>query len=56
MNNDLLNLITCPVCKEKTGIMPDNNFIKCNKCGILFPVEDNIPIMLLSRSKKIDKA
>jgi uncharacterized protein YbaR (Trm112 family) len=56
MNKDLLNMITCPVCKEKTGFIPDKNALECKKCNILFPVEDGVPMMQLSKSRSFDKA
>ncbi len=56
MNNDLLNMIICPVCKEKTGFDKNKDAVICHKCNILFPVEEGVPMMQLSRSKSFDKA
>jgi uncharacterized protein YbaR (Trm112 family) len=54
INKDLLDILACPKCKEK--IMPDATgaFLVCERCRLRYPVEDDIPIMLIDRAERID--
>ncbi|MDD2540536.1 MAG: Trm112 family protein [Desulfuromonadaceae bacterium] len=47
LSNDLLKILTCPVCKET--LQPDEvkHVLQCQLCGLEFPVKDGIPILLV---------
>ncbi|MBD3178392.1 MAG: Trm112 family protein [Candidatus Latescibacteria bacterium] len=54
VNDELLRLLACPKCKKE--VRPDSagEYIICDECGLRYPVEDDIPIMLAERAEKID--
>jgi uncharacterized protein len=43
---DLLDILVCPVCKTSLALMPDNSGLKCQTCRRVYPIKDDIPVML----------
>ena len=43
---ELLDILVCPVCKAPVKMLPDNSGLKCQKCLRVYPVRDDIPVML----------
>ncbi|MGB7845530.1 MAG: Trm112 family protein [Candidatus Acidiferrum sp.] len=43
---DLLAILVCPVCKKPVHLLPDNSGLKCDVCKRIYPVRDDIPVML----------
>jgi uncharacterized protein len=50
---DLLDLLVCPVCRKPVHLTANNAGLKCEECFRIYPIEDDIPIMLVD-SAKID--
>jgi uncharacterized protein YbaR (Trm112 family) len=46
ISKELLEILVCPVCKAKVVLKPDGSGLKCVDCKRLYPVRDDIPIML----------
>lgn len=46
IRQDLLNILVCPVCKKPVHLLPDNSGLKCEACKRVYPVRDDIPVML----------
>jgi uncharacterized protein YbaR (Trm112 family) len=43
---DLLAILVCPVCKKPVALLPDNSGLKCEACTRVYPIRDDIPVML----------
>jgi uncharacterized protein YbaR (Trm112 family) len=43
---DLLEILVCPVCKADVEPVKDGAGLKCVQCRRVYPVKDDIPIML----------
>jgi len=43
---ELLDILACPLCREEVKPTTDGDGLKCVKCGRIYPVRDDIPIML----------
>jgi uncharacterized protein YbaR (Trm112 family) len=43
---ELLEILVCPVCKAKVLPAADGKSLKCVECKRVYPVRDDIPIML----------
>jgi uncharacterized protein YbaR (Trm112 family) len=43
---DLLEILVCPVCKEPVQLLAGQSGLKCPKCRRVYPVRDEIPVML----------
>jgi len=52
---DLLEILVCPVCKKPVVLNADGGSLKCGECHRVYPVQDDIPIMLVDAAR-IDPA
>lgn len=55
VNQDLLELLRCPVCvKEKEGRLQlvKETWLVCEECGRKYPIVKDIPVMLISEGDK----
>ena len=43
---DLLEILACPVCKTPVEPVKDGAGLKCAQCKRVYPVRDDIPVML----------
>ena len=43
---DLLEILACPVCKTPVEVVKDGAGLRCGQCRRVYPVRDDIPIML----------
>jgi uncharacterized protein YbaR (Trm112 family) len=43
---DLLDILVCPVCKTPVKLAPDEASLKCQTCRRVYPIRDEIPVML----------
>jgi uncharacterized protein YbaR (Trm112 family) len=44
---DLLDMLVCPICRESVSPKEGGMGLKCGKCGRVYPIQDDIPIMLV---------
>ncbi len=52
---DLVDMLVCPECRKPVLLSPDGQGLKCGVCRRVYPIQDDIPIMLLDVAK-IDPA
>jgi uncharacterized protein len=43
---ELLAILVCPICKTPVQPLADNLGLKCTTCKRIYPVRDDIPVML----------
>jgi uncharacterized protein len=46
ISKELLAILVCPVCKDPVQLLPDNSGLKCVTCQRIYPIRDDIPVML----------
>ena len=46
----LLELLVCPECRAKVNLKADGSGLKCVSCHRVYPIRDEIPIMLVSEA------
>ena len=51
ISKDLLEILVCPVCKATVEIKPDQSGLKCIQCHRVYPIRDDIPVMLVDEAK-----
>lgn len=51
----LLEIIVCPVTKEKLSYDKKNNELLSSKANLAFPIKEGIPILLLEEARKISR-
>jgi uncharacterized protein YbaR (Trm112 family) len=55
ISQDLLDMLVCPVCKKPVVLSANGASLKCGECRRVYPIQDDIPIMLVDAAK-IDAA
>jgi uncharacterized protein YbaR (Trm112 family) len=48
---DMLEVLACPECKTEVKLTADGNGLKCMKCRRVYPIKDDIPVMLVEEAK-----
>ena len=48
---DLLEILVCPLDKAPVDLKPDQSGLKCRQCHRVYPVRDDIPVMLVDEAK-----
>ncbi|MGH9620289.1 MAG: HEPN domain-containing protein [Bryobacteraceae bacterium] len=51
ISEELLEILVCPVCKGKVILKEDGSGLKCVQCKRVYPVRDDIPVMLVDQAK-----
>ena len=51
ISKELLEILVCPLCKAPVKLTPDNKGLKCEKCKRVYPIKDDIPVMLVDEAK-----
>ena len=54
MDNKLLEIIACPVCKGPIDYRQADNELVCRADRLAFPVREGIPVMLEDQARKMD--
>lgn len=47
LKQELLEILCCPKCKADLTYDAEHNTLTCTKCGKVYRVENDIPIMLV---------
>jgi uncharacterized protein YbaR (Trm112 family) len=59
LNPELLEILACPLCKVKVELIRDETGkevgLKCRTCDRVYPIRDEIPVMLPDEAR-IDKS
>ena len=56
MDNKLLDILACPICKGELNYDKENNELICEKDKLAFPIRDDIPVMLESEARSLQQA
>lgn len=46
ISQELVDILVCPVCKTPVKWTPDKSGLKCQTCRRVYPIRDDIPVML----------
>ena len=55
IDESLLNIIVCPVTKEKLTLDKKTNELISKKAKLAFPIREGIPILLIEEARKINR-
>ena len=50
VDRELLEILACPNCKTPVRLVNDNQGLKCDKCRRVYPIKDDIPVMLIDEA------
>jgi len=50
---ELLEILVCPKCKGELEYRPDDQILVCVACHLAYPIEDDIPVMLIDEARPV---
>ena len=50
LSKDLLEIIVCPACRKDLVYSPEKQTLTCTGRKRIYPIEDDIPILLIDRA------
>ena len=53
MDNKLLDILVCPLCKGPLLYKKPHAELICKPCRLAYPIKDDIPVMLEDEARKI---
>jgi len=53
IKKELLDILCCPKCKGDIVLNESGTGLICGKCKLLYPIKDDIPIMLIDEAAPI---
>lgn len=51
---ELLEILCCPKCKGDIKLTENEDGLLCENCRLIYPIEDDIPIMLIDEAKPLN--
>lgn len=55
IQQELLDILACPKCKQPVRLTENNNGLACDQCRLVYEIRDDIPIMLIDEAKPLDE-
>ena len=52
----LMEILVCPDCKSTLRADDANDELICTGCGLIYPVRDDIPVMLVDEARRPEGA
>ena len=46
LDPELLGILVCPMCRGRLDVVGETEGLACGKCGVVYPVREEIPVML----------
>ena len=53
LSKDLLDILACPRCKGDIRLSEKGDGLICDRCKLLYPIKDDIPVMLIDEAINI---
>jgi uncharacterized protein len=50
----LAAILRCPSCRAEVRVLEDDRGIACTSCGLVYPIVDGIPVMLVDEARRGD--
>lgn len=50
IEDNILNILACPLCKTDVKLTSDEKGLKCVRCHRVYPIKEDIPIMLIDEA------
>jgi uncharacterized protein len=50
IKKELLDILCCPKCKGDITVTDAGDGLLCSRCKLLYPIKDDIPIMLIDEA------
>jgi uncharacterized protein len=53
ISKELLDILACPKCKGDIFLNDTGDGLICNACHLMYPIKDDIPVMLIDEATRI---
>jgi hypothetical protein len=53
LDKELLDILACPKCKGDIRLNEEKNGLICDACKLLYPIRDDIPVMLIDEAEAL---
>ena len=53
VDKELLDILACPKCKGDIHLNDKKDGLICETCRLMYPIKDNIPVMLIDEASKL---
>jgi uncharacterized protein YbaR (Trm112 family) len=53
IDQELLHILACPVCKGSLEYDRDREKLICRSCKLMFRIDDDIPVMLVDEAERL---
>jgi uncharacterized protein YbaR (Trm112 family) len=54
ISQELLEILACPKCKGEIHLNPSGDGLVCDACRLMYPVREDIPVMLIEEAIKLE--
>jgi hypothetical protein len=54
ISKELLDILACPQCKGEVVLTDAEDGLVCGACKLVYPIRDDIPIMLIDEARRLD--
>jgi len=54
ISRELLDILACPQCKGEVTLTEAGDGLVCRPCKLLYPIKDDIPIMLIDEAQHLE--
>ncbi len=51
ISQELLEILICPACRGELELKQDGSGLKCVDCKRVYPIRDDVPVMLVDEAK-----
>lgn len=55
IDQELLDILACPKCKGDLRLTENKDGLICDACKLMYPIKDDIPIMLIDEAINLDE-
>jgi D-glycero-D-manno-heptose 1,7-bisphosphate phosphatase len=55
VSKELLDILACPKCKGDVELTEQHDGLLCRTCGVVYPIKDDIPVMLIDEAIPVSK-
>jgi uncharacterized protein YbaR (Trm112 family) len=54
LSKELLEVLACPKCKGDIKLNEKKDALICDRCRLIYPIRDDIPVMLIDEAKPLE--
>ena len=54
IDKELLDILACPKCKGDIRLTDKGDGLVCDTCRLIYPIKDDIPVMLIDEAIAVD--